>query len=108
MNKIEFINPWNEEVFGEITESSVDDVKDAVKLGRTAFNHWKDTSVKYRIDYLKKIRKYIVKNLDNLIEGISKDTGKVFTDTLASEIYPTLDMIKYYEKNLERILKTKK
>lgn len=108
MNKIEFINPWNEEVFGEITESSVDDVKDAVKLGRTAFNHWKDTSVKYRIDYLKKIRKYIVKNLDNLIEGISKNTGKVFTDTLASEIYPTLDMIKYYEKNLERILKTKK
>lgn len=108
MNKLEFVNPWNEEIFGEVAESSVDDVKKAMKAGRAAFNHWQNTSIKNRIEYLAKIRKYFVKNLDELVEGISKNTGKVYTDTLSSEIYPTLDIIKYYEKNLGRILKPRK
>lgn len=108
MKKLEFINRWNEEIFGEIAESSIDSIKDIMDAGRAAFNSWKETTVKTRVEYLAKIRKYIVDNLDVLVDGISKETGKVYTDTLSSEIYPTIDIIKYYEKNLEKILKPKK
>jgi len=75
---------------------------------RTAFAQWKGKTISERIAYVTALRKVIVKNLDSIVDCISEDTGKVNMEALNSDILPTLEMMKYYEKYAPRILAPKK
>jgi acyl-CoA reductase-like NAD-dependent aldehyde dehydrogenase len=90
---------YNQPDFNEINE--------IFKCAEQAFYNWRQTEIKKRIYYLKKLRKSIVDNIEKIVQ-CSKITGKVYTEALASDVLATLEIIKYYEKNAERILKTRK
>jgi NAD-dependent aldehyde dehydrogenases len=84
------------------------EIKQIFTKARAAFTHWKKKSVSERITYLSALRKVIVKNLDSIVACVSKSTGKVEMETINSDILPTLELIKYYEKQALRILAPKK
>ena len=75
-----------------------------VNTARTAFTQWKKKSISERIAYVSALRKAIVKNLDTLVASVRDETGKVDVEVLNSDILPTLEMMKYYEKQAPKIL----
>ena len=108
MENLQAINPVTGEVIEEYQRSHPEEVTKAVVNSRRSFENWKKISIDQRTDYLKAIRNNIMDHLDEYATIISKDTGKVLTESLMSDILPTLEFIRYYEKNTANFLKPKK
>lgn len=108
MSNIVMVNPATGEKLGVKKAMSSDQVLDAYKKAKQKAKSFNKTSIRERINEIKKIKKYIHRNIESLVEGFSKDGGKTKSEALISEIFPVLDCINYYEKNAEVILADKK
>jgi acyl-CoA reductase-like NAD-dependent aldehyde dehydrogenase len=84
------------------------EIEKTLTTARIAFTQWKGRSIPERIKYVSALRKAIVKNLDTLVACIRDDTGKVDLEVFNSDILPTLELIKYYEKQAPKILAPQK
>ena len=104
----ESINPATGEVIGYSKLNSVDDLKEMIRSGREAQVLWNKFSIKDRVNYVLKIRDYLVKNADKIVETISRDNGKTRIDALATEILPAAMAVSYYCKNARHFLQDKK
>ena len=68
--------PANGEIYGQIPDSTKEDVEVAYIAARTAFSEWSNTTLDERSRVLLRISEDIEKNLDRLAEAESKDNGK--------------------------------
>ena len=84
------------------------EIETTFKTARQAFTQWKKKTIPERVAYVSALRKIIVKNLDSIIACISESANKVSMEALNSDILPTLEMMKYYEKQAPKILAPKK
>ena len=57
-----------------------------------AFETWSKFSIMQRFSILSNLRLLIVNKMDEIVEIISKDTGKVKTEAIVADIMPTLDV----------------
>ncbi|WP_138433308.1 aldehyde dehydrogenase [Winogradskyella algicola] len=73
---IDNYNPSNGEVYGQIPNSSKDDVEQAYKAAQFAFPSWSHTTLEERSRILIKISELLEANLDRFAEAESKDNGK--------------------------------
>jgi len=73
---IDNYNPSNGEIYGQIPNSSKDDVENAFIAAKSAFASWSQTTLEERSRIMIKISDLIEKNLDRLAEAESKDNGK--------------------------------
>ena len=69
-------NPSNGEVYGQIPNSTKEDVEKAYKAAEKAFPKWSNTTLDERSKILSKIANLILEKLDFLAEAESKDNGK--------------------------------
>ena len=70
-NDFEVINPCNEDPFAIISLGSKKDTDNAVKAAKTAFETWKETSKKERLDLLEKLLVVYKKRFGEMAEAIS-------------------------------------
>jgi len=105
---IKATNPSTGEVIKEIHRTPPVEVEKTMKEAKLSFPSWRDLGVKKRIGYLTKMRKNLLDNLDGYSEIISRATGKSLTESLMSDLLPTIDMIHYYEKNAKEFLSREK
>ncbi|MFW5787801.1 MAG: aldehyde dehydrogenase family protein [Halanaerobiales bacterium] len=89
---------------GKINYATPAEIEEVFVDARKAFDSWSQKSIKERLYYMKEIRELLVGKMDYIINKISYDTGKVRTEALMSDLLPVLELIKYYEKNAEKIL----
>jgi aminomuconate-semialdehyde/2-hydroxymuconate-6-semialdehyde dehydrogenase len=75
-NYIDNYNPATGEVYGQIPNSTKEDVEKAVEAAREAFPKWSNTSLEERSKILSKIADLIIEKLDFLAAAESKDNGK--------------------------------
>ncbi len=68
--------PANGEVYGQIPNSTKEDIENAVKAAKTAFPSWSQTTLEKRSRILIKISELLEANLDRFAEAESKDNGK--------------------------------
>lgn len=108
MDLLRAVNPATGKLIEEYQRTSPLDVEKAVEDSRRSFENWKEISIKQRVAYLEKIRNNIMEHLDEYAKIIADDTGKVLTESLMSDILPTVEFIRYYEKNTEKFLKPHK
>jgi len=108
MSDIIMINPATGKKIGTKKTMTEKQVLDAFKKAHQKFISFKKTSIPQRVNEISKIKRYIVKNMEDIVEELSKDLGKTKSDALLMEVFPVLDCIKYYEKNAENILRNKK
>lgn len=108
MNEIKMYNPSNGDYLGDIEESNELAVNSKVERAKNAFKIWSKITLDERLEYLKRMRKYIAENGQNIAEKISEATGKPKIEAYITEVVPVLDAIAYYEKNSPEFLKTKK
>lgn len=105
---MEVINPATGEKIGSVEETPLEQVDELYAQARLAFNTWGKTSVDERLQYLKKLRLYIVEHLDEIAKVISDDTGKLPIEALTADILTVLDSIKHTEKHAKKALNKKK
>ena len=73
---IDNYNPSDGEVYGQIPNSSKEDVKQAYNAAKSAFKLWSQTTIEERSRIMLRISELIEANLDRLAEAESKDNGK--------------------------------
>ena len=75
-NWIDNFNPSNGEIYGQIPNSSKDDVENAYLAAKSAFPSWSQTTLEERSRILIKISELLEENLQHFAEAESKDNGK--------------------------------
>ncbi len=93
-----------EQLHPDLNEASIEEVHNAVELSRKCYLDWSKLSVRQRISYLRKVRKELANSIDEVIDVIVADTGKIPVEALVNELLVTLELIKWYENNAERVL----
>jgi len=102
--KIEVINPANEELIGHITAGTKDDINNAVQAAYEAFKTYQYTSKEERIELLNNIVAEYENRYDDFVQTISEEMGapiwlseKAQASTGIKNIYETLDALKDYQ-----------
>lgn len=73
---IENYDPSNGEVYGQIPNSSKEDVENAYQAAKSAFNNWSNTTLEERSRVLIKISELLEENLNRFAKAESVDNGK--------------------------------
>src|ERR1700754_849082 len=74
-NAFDVENPATEQVSGQISLGSADDVDVAVKAARRAFGGWSQSTREERLDLLQAILAEYQKRADDLAEAITEEIG---------------------------------
>lgn len=108
MTKMKIVNPATGELIGELNETPPSQVDTFYQNARDAFSRWSGLAVKERLRYIENLQYVIVERMDELVDIIVKNTGKVPVDALVADIMPTLEGIRYVLKHAEKILSRQK
>ena len=102
--RIEVINPANEELIGHITSGTKDDINIAVMAASKAFKTYQLTSKVDRIELLNNIIAEYKNRYDDLVQTITEEMGapiwlseKAQASTGIKNLHETLDALKDYE-----------
>ena len=101
---IDLINPTTGEGFAMAARSNEKDIDLAYNAAAKAFDSWKNTTPSERSMALWKIADVLEKNIEEIVNLESENTGKPIAVTMAEEVGPMLDQIRYFAtaaRNLE-------
>ena len=107
-DQIVSFNPATGEEVGRAPQTSASDVQDAVARSREAFHKWKTTSFRERRALVMRAREVILTDMDEIAQLISAESGKPFGEAIAMEISPVLDLMQYFARRAQRILKPRR
>lgn len=81
---------------------------DILEQQRKYFNTGKTKDLKYRLNLLKSLKKAIIEKIDEILDVLNKDLNKSRNEAFFSEIYPVIEEINFFIKNLKKWDKPKK
>ena len=93
---VELINPATGQPFAEMPVSNAADVDAAVAAAAKAFTTWRRTTPSQRSLMLLKIADILEANIDAIVDAETENCGKIIAVTLAEEIPPMLDQIRFF------------
>lgn len=99
------VNPGTGEIITDYPVNTREELKNAILSARLAQPAWAAMPVKKRAKHIIKIRDYLMDNLDDLAEIISRDNGKTRVDAMATEVLMSTMSVTYYCKNAKKFLK---
>ena len=102
--RIEVINPANEEIIGHVTAGTKGDIDKAVAAAFKAFSSFQHTSKEERIELLNNIISEYENRYDDFVQAITEEMGaplwlseKAQASTGIKNIHETLDALKDYQ-----------
>ena len=101
-------NPATGDEVGRVRSLSGDDVIAAVERSREVFHKWKTTSFAERSRLVMRAREVILADIDGIAKLISAESGKPFGEAISMEIAPVLDLMQYFARNTEKMLRPAK
>ena len=101
-------DPANGTEVGRVPITTPDKVKNAVEMSRQVFHKWKTTPFAERRELILKAREVILSDIDGIAKLISAESGKPFGEAIAMEIAPVLDLMQYFARKTEKMLKPRK
>lgn len=107
-NEIVSYNPANGAEVGRVKNFSEEEVKRAVERSREAFEKWKKTSFSERKEIVMRAREVILAEMDGIAKLVSDEMGKPIAEALSAEITPVLDLMQYFARSTEKLLKDRK
>ncbi|MCK9608586.1 MAG: aldehyde dehydrogenase family protein [Methylomonas sp.] len=105
MKFIRAVSPIDGALLGEFAVSSSESIRQQMQVARDAADSWAKVSVKSRAVILGKLTPLLLAELDSICYLIVKSTGKVRTEALLGELYPILDLARFYQKHADSILR---
>lgn len=100
----EIKSPLTGELIGSLEYTKDEELPFIMEKSKESFKLWSSLSLGQRIEFMTRLRKYLVEMGDEISREISKITGKPVIEAYSAEIMATVETIKYYEKNTEKIL----
>lgn len=105
MAKLISTNPAdNYSIIGEVDISTDNEIADKVTQAHQAKTMWKELGVKTRVKLLKPIRDEFKKRTEEIASLISKETGKVISES-TSEVIRYIDELSWFLENGPKALK---
>ncbi|NIA15939.1 MAG: aldehyde dehydrogenase family protein, partial [Nitrospiraceae bacterium] len=86
-------------------EYSDGEVADIYAHAWQAFDVLRAMTVRQRLDELLKLRRYLLDHKEQVVTRICEETGKSRMDALMTGLFAALEIIEYYDRNAERILR---
>ncbi len=80
----------------------------AMQSARTAFDGWSGIDPTERSACIERMRRKIVLDRDEIVRTICAEAGKTRAEALSSDVLPTLEMLRYLERETARILEPRK
>lgn len=102
---IESIDPRSGTPIGLVPDSDADAVRAAVARARAAFSSWSTLTYKQRTAHVLRVRDRMLDRAEELVEVICAETGKQRAEAVTTELMVVCEMIDWYAKNGERILR---
>lgn len=106
MSQIISINPATLEEIGQTLITTEAKVKERVAKARAACGQWQRLGFKERGRYLLKAREYLLDHINDFAHVITVNNGKPLTESLTAEIYPIADLLFYFARSAEHLLKS--
>ena len=100
--KIDVINPFNEEVLGQIPVSTKEDLDQALDAAKKSFQLWKRTSPWERSKIIKKIADLIRERADDIAKTMTLETGKPLVEA-KGETMGSAEQFDWYSEETKRI-----
>ncbi|MDQ3632949.1 MAG: aldehyde dehydrogenase family protein [Acidobacteriota bacterium] len=107
-NEIVSYNPANGKEVGRVRNFSKEEVETAVEKSRETFEVWKRTPFAERRRIVMRAREVILQEADSIAKLISDEMGKPIAESHSAEITPVLDLMQFFARNAEKMLKPKK
>ena len=101
-------DPATGEEVGRAPLGSADDVRRAVERARAAQKAWGEASFRKRAAFVSQARALLLEEMDEIAALVSRETGKPVAEALAMEVVPTLDLMRYFARETERLLRPEK
>src|SRR5436190_10399999 len=98
-------NPATGAEVGRVPQMSADEVNAAVERSRIAFQTWKQSSFNQRAAFIMRAREVILSQIDEIAHLISAESGKPFGEAISMEVAPVLDLMQYFARNTEKLLR---
>lgn len=102
------VNPATGEENGRVPLMSASDVAAAVRRARHAQLGWSQLSYHARAEIILRAREIVLAQVDEIAALITRETGKPPAEATSMEVVPTLDLMYYFAKNTERLLRRQK
>lgn len=90
------VNPATGQVYGQIPNSTVEDVDLAVAAAEKALSEWKTSSPEFRFRTLNRMAELIEENLDALAEAETNDNGKPLTLSKTVDIPRAAENLRFF------------
>jgi succinate-semialdehyde dehydrogenase/glutarate-semialdehyde dehydrogenase len=91
-------------LLGEVPVASAEDVRRVVAKARRAQEAWGLLPVAERAERVLRFRNALVDRAEEVVDIISRETGKPKPDALLHEVVPIADLTTYYAKRAEKFL----
>jgi acyl-CoA reductase-like NAD-dependent aldehyde dehydrogenase len=101
---IESYAPASGELLGEAPVQSTADVRAAVERAKVAQHAWGVLPVEERCERLLRFRDALVERAEELVDLLSRETGKPRHEALGHELLPLADLMTWHAKHAPRIL----
>ncbi len=83
-------------------------MENILKKQKQFFKENETKSYQFRYEQLSKLEQIILKNEDDFLNALSKDLNRDRAESYMAEIHTTLEEIKFYKKNLRKMMKVKR
>jgi succinate-semialdehyde dehydrogenase/glutarate-semialdehyde dehydrogenase len=101
-------NPATGAEIGRVRNANREAVFVAVEKARAAFKTWRETSFAERKRIVLQARDVILSEMDEIARLISEEMGKPVAEAFSTEIAPVLDLMQYFARNTQKLLKPEK
>jgi acyl-CoA reductase-like NAD-dependent aldehyde dehydrogenase len=101
-------DPATGEEVGRVPLRSAAEVGAAVARARAARKSWSALSFRERSRVVMRARALVLEEMDEVAELISRESGKPAAEALAMEVVPTLDLMQFFARKSERMLRPEK
>jgi succinate-semialdehyde dehydrogenase/glutarate-semialdehyde dehydrogenase len=101
-------DPATGEEVGRVPNLSAAEVAAAVDRARVAQGAWASLGFDERARTVMRARAIVLEEIDEIATLISRESGKPVTEAISMEMTPTLDLMQYFARNTEELLRPEK
>ncbi|HZT57109.1 MAG TPA: aldehyde dehydrogenase family protein [Pyrinomonadaceae bacterium] len=101
-------DPATGEEVGRVPVRSAEEVAGAVARARAAQKSWGALGFRGRAAVVMRARAIVLEEMEEIAALISRESGKPAAEAIAMEIVPTLDLMQFFARRTERLLKPEK
>ncbi|MFN2533263.1 MAG: aldehyde dehydrogenase family protein [Pyrinomonadaceae bacterium] len=101
-------NPATGEELGRVPLTDTEAVRTAVQKARETQVSWAKASFRERAAVVLRARQFVLDEIEQIAQLISRETGKPAAEAIAMEIVPALDLMDHFSHKTARLLRPQK